>query len=85
MAVWPWDSLNVLASICWLVVLIDLWIGIFPFGVGLLVFSHAGVHPIPLLESSHGLLLVPSLLSSHGFGSPGWLFAWTVEGILQFM
>ncbi len=51
--------------------------GNIPFGVDLLAFSHAGVLilPIPLLESSHGLFLNPSLLSSDGFGSPGWLFA----------
>ncbi len=76
-AVWPWDSSTILAFICWLLVLIALWMGIFLLGVGLLVFSRAGVsvHPIPLLESSHGLFLNPSLLSSYGFGSLGWVFA----------
>ncbi len=56
--------------------------GKFPLGVGLLVFSHTGVLvlPIPLLESSHGVFLNPSLQSSHGFSSPGWIFAWKVEG-----
>jgi hypothetical protein len=61
--------------------------GIFPFGVDLLVFSHTGVLVLPifLLESSHGMFLNPSFQSSHGFSYPGWLFVWTVEGILQFM
>ncbi len=78
-AVWPWDSLSILASI-WFCLLCG-W----EYGVGLLVFSHADVsaHPIPLLKSSHCIFHNPSLLSSHGFGSPGWLFAWTVEGILN--
>jgi hypothetical protein len=86
-AVWPWANLSILASICRLLVLIALWMGIFLFGVGLPVFFHAGVlvPPIFLLKSSHREFLNPSLLSYHGFGSPGWLFAWTVEGILQFM
>ncbi len=42
-AVYPWDSLNIFASICWLLVLLALWMGIFPLGFDLLVFSHAGV------------------------------------------